>query len=103
MLLVGVVARTQGNQGRGHRQPETDFVDERFAQGAVCGRRPAPDGPVATLAGGRGSGCTTGDRWWRSKASTSIDEAERFAGWELRVPADTTRELPAGTCTTITS
>jgi 16S rRNA processing protein RimM len=93
MLLVGVVARTQGNKGDVIVNATTDFVDERFAEDAVLwGRRPT-GGPIEQLR-------VTYFRMHLGRpvvgfeGVTGINEAERFAGWELRVPPDTVRELP---------
>lgn len=94
MLLVGVVARTQGNRGEVIVNATTDFVDDRFAEQAVLWGRRVPDGPMARLQ-------VTQFRMHLGRpvvvfeGVSSIGEAERFAGWELRVPPDTTRELPA--------
>jgi 16S rRNA processing protein RimM len=94
MLLVGVVARAQGNKGEVVVNATTDFPDERFAAGATlwCRRAGATTSerldvrafrmhlgrPVLTLAG-----------------VASIGAAEGFAGAELRVPASVQQPLPA--------
>lgn len=93
MLLVGVVARTQGIRGEVVVNATTDFVDDRFGEGAELFGRPMPSGPVERLTiahfrmhVGRPAVIFSG--------VTSINDAERFTGWELRVPADTARILP---------
>jgi 16S rRNA processing protein RimM len=93
MVLVGRVARTHGIRGHVLVNPETDFVAERFHQGAqvwtrVDGREQAltivdarVDAPRPILAfDGYGS----------------IEAAEALAGAELRVPESTLQPLPAG-------
>ncbi len=96
MLLVGVVARTQGNKGEVIVNATTDFVDDRFAVDAVLFGRRSPEHPIERLQ-------VTRYRMHLGRpvvvfaGVTSIDEAERFAGWELRVPADTVRVLPEHT------
>src|SRR5262245_60042797 len=53
MLLVGVVARTQGNRGEVIVNATTDFVDERFAVGSRlwwrAGAGPAEEMTVAAF------------------------------------------------------
>lgn len=94
MLLVGLVARTQGNRGEVIVNATTDFVADRFAEGAVLWGRRMPDGPVVRLP-------ITNFRMHFGRpvvvfdGVTSIGDAEGFAGWELRAPADTARALPA--------
>ena len=94
MLLVGVVARTQGNRGEVIVNPTTDFVDDRFAQGAVLWGRLASAGPVEKLHVARFR-MHLGRPVVVFEGVTSIGEAERFAGWELRAPKNTARRLPA--------
>ena len=93
MAVVGCVARTHGVRGQVIVNPETDFVEERFRAGAVLYARqtgaPRPltitavrfhrGRPILTLEGVR-----------------SIEEAAWLAGAELRVSADTLRELSGG-------
>jgi len=93
MLLVGIVARTQGIRGEVVVNATTDFVDERFGEGAELFGRPMPDGPIERLTVahfrmhlGRPAVLFNG--------VASINDAERFTGWELRVPAETARKLP---------
>jgi 16S rRNA processing protein RimM len=94
MLLVGVVARTQGNRGEVIVNATTDFVDDRFGEDAVLWGRRVPDGAVERLQ-------VTQFRMHLGRpvvvfgGVASINDAERFTGWELRVPPDTARQLPA--------
>ena len=94
MVLVGFVARTHGNRGEVILKSETDFPEERFRVGAVLhGRRGA--GPVEPLQ-------VTSARFQQGRPVIgvagigSIGEAERLAGYELRVPESEQRALPAG-------
>lgn len=94
MLLVGVVARTQGNRGEVVVNATTDFVETRFAEGGlVWGRPPAGGAPEALrirtfrIHLGRPA-VTFGD-------VATINDAERFTGWELRVPESARQPLPA--------
>lgn len=94
LILVGVVARTHGTTGQLIVNPHTDFVDERFQVGArletrlvdgtrqvieVISFRVHQGRPVIGIAG-----------------VGSIDEAERFAGAELKIHPSEQHELPAG-------
>lgn len=94
MLLVGVVARTQGIRGEVVVNATTDFVDDRFAEDAVLWGRRVPDGQIERLR-------VTRFRMHLGRPAvvfggvSSIDDAQRFTGWELRVPPGTARPLPA--------
>jgi 16S rRNA processing protein RimM len=93
MLLVGVVARTQGNKGEVIVNATTDFPEQRFAAGAElwCRRR---DGAIDRVAV-RASRVHLGRPVLALEGVTSIGEAEAFAGAELRVPAAAQQPLPA--------
>lgn len=93
MLLVGVVARTHGNKGEVIVNPTTDFPEDRFAAGATVWGR---------AAGGAASECLH-IRAFRMHQGrpvigfdgiATISDAERFAGWDLRIPPAERRELP---------
>lgn len=94
MILVGVVARTHGNRGQVIVNPETDFPDARYKIGARLFTRRG-DGPVETLE-------ITSVRFQQGRpilgfaGTGSIDDAERLAGAELRVPSSAQEVLPAG-------
>jgi 16S rRNA processing protein RimM len=93
MLLVGVVARTRGIKGEVIVNATTDFPDERFAEGAAVWGR-APDGGAIeqlTVAQFR---MHLARPVVRFAQAASIEEAERYTGWELRVPASAARRLP---------
>jgi 16S rRNA processing protein RimM len=93
MRLVGVVARTQGNTGEVIVNAATDFPDERFAVGAVVWGRAAAGGAVERLDIERFR-MHLGRPVVGFAGAASIGDAERYAGWELRVPADDRRPLP---------
>jgi len=94
MALVGRIARTHGLRGQVVVNLETDFPDERFRPGSelfvrrggaiealkVSSARLQGDRPVIAIEG-----------------VGTIDEAEAFAGLELRVPVDRLQVLPPGT------
>ena len=94
MVLVGVVARTHGNRGQVIVNSETDFPEERFKPGATLFARRA-DGPIETLT-------LTSVRFQQGRPILgidgigSIDDAERLAGAELKVPESEQTALPAG-------
>ena len=83
-ILVGVVARTHGNRGEVIVNSETDFPEERFHEGAQLMTR-RTDGSLATLevAAMR---MHQGRPVMLFKGVASMDDAERLAGLELRVP-----------------
>ena len=90
-LLVGRIARAQGNKGQVIVNPETDFADERFKVGATllvgADERPMritsvrfqQARPVIALEG-----------------VETIDAADSLAGAEVKVPAETLGDLPPG-------
>ena len=94
MLLVGVVARAQGNKGEVVVNSTTDFPDERFAAGASAvvpaRRRRDRSGHGAQLPDAPGAAGARGSRAWPASATPS-----GCAGAELRVPASAQRQLPA--------
>jgi 16S rRNA processing protein RimM len=94
MAVVGRIARPHGLRGHVVVNLETDFPEERFRPGAelfverrgvvepltLASVRFQNQRPVIEIAG-----------------IATIDEAERLAGLELRVPADRLASLPQGT------
>jgi 16S rRNA processing protein RimM len=93
MLLVGVVARSQGNKGEVIVNQTTDFPDDRFAVGAhVWSRRHDGDVERLTIRAFRMHG---GRPVLAFSGVDGIGEAELFAGRELRVPASAAKALPA--------
>ena len=82
-ILIGVIARTHGNRGEVIVNPETDFPEERFYEGATLMTR-AKDGRAGTLEvasmrmhQGRPVILFTG--------IGSMNDAELLAGTELRI------------------
>ena len=92
LLLIGTIARSHGNKGQVIVNPESDFMDERFRPGAtvLIGEMLRPvkittarfhqGRPVIGLEG-----------------VETIDDAERLAGAELKMPASEMGQLPGGT------
>jgi len=85
-ILIGVVARTHGNRGEVIVNPETDFPEERFAQGAQLMAR-GRDGTDTTL-----EIVTMRMHQGRPvilfKGIGSMNDAELLAGTQLRVAED---------------
>jgi 16S rRNA processing protein RimM len=85
-ILVGVIARTHGNRGEVIVNPETDFPEERFHEGAVLMSR-AKDGTPGSLE-------VTSMRMHQGrpvilfKGIGSMNDAELLAGTELRIAED---------------
>jgi len=94
MVLVGRVARPHGIRGDVVVNPETDFVDERFAAGSVLWTRIAGVVEPMTVARARFGG----RRPVLGFAGTdTVPDAERLAGAELRVPEEALLTLEPGT------
>jgi 16S rRNA processing protein RimM len=95
MVLVGFIARTHGNRGEVILKSETDFPEDRFRVGATLQGRQGT-GPVETLE-------VTSVRFQQGRpivgiaGVSSISEAERLAGFELRVPESEQAPLPEDT------
>jgi 16S rRNA processing protein RimM len=94
LILVGVVARSHGNKGHVIVNPHTDFVEDRFRVGArfetrlADGSRTTSEVTAARIHQGRPVIGLAG--------VTSIGEAERYAGAELRIDAAAQQVLPEG-------
>lgn len=94
MILVGIVARTHGNKGQVIVNSETDFPELRFRDGAELFAR-VGHGPIERLD-------VTSVRFQQGRpilgvaGFSSITEAERLAGAELRIPALAQEPLPEG-------
>jgi 16S rRNA processing protein RimM len=92
MVLVGRVARTHGIRGQVIVNPETDFPEERFREGAVLYvRRHAATEPLMV----RTVRFHQGRPILAFEGIASIDDAEWLKGAELRVPEGTLHRLPA--------
>jgi 16S rRNA processing protein RimM len=94
LILVGIVARTHGTAGQLIVNPHSDFVDERFREGARLETRLAD--------GGRQISEVTSFRVHQGRpiigiaGVTSIDEAEPFTGAEFRIDPAEQHPLPEG-------
>lgn len=94
LILVGVVARTHGNKGHVIVNPHTDFLEERFREGAAF--------QVKLADGTRGVVEVTAARIHQGRPVIglagvgSISEAERYQGAELRIDAAEQQPLPEG-------
>jgi 16S rRNA processing protein RimM len=94
MVLVGRIGRPHGLRGQVAVNPETDFIEDRFAPGATLWTR-SPRGDeqlvVATLRLQNGKPIVGFEGFER------IEDVERLAGVELRVPEEALQSLEAGT------
>jgi 16S rRNA processing protein RimM len=94
MAVVGRIARAHGNRGEVILDVETDFPRERFRPGEELFIHRA--GEIVAL-------LITAARFHRERpvlaieGVTTISAAEKFAGSELRIPADRLQPLPSGT------
>lgn len=108
MVLVGRVARPHGVRGQMVVTPDTDFVEERFSRGSTVWMQ--RDGvPVAmTIASSQLGGRRPVIGF---DGVTTVEDAERFSGQELRVPEADLMPLAPGTyyhhqlvgCTVVTA
>jgi 16S rRNA processing protein RimM len=92
--VVGRIARPHGLKGQVVINPETDFIEERFAAGAIVwmkadgGEQELRVASMRVQSGRPIVGFTGFDR---------IEDVERLAGQELRVPESALQPLQAGT------
>ena len=98
MVLVGRIARTHGLRGQVVVAPETDFVEERFHEGATVWCRTARHDEqldeqltVASMRVQKGRPIVGFDGF------TSIEDVERLIGTELRIPEEALQPLSGGT------
>jgi 16S rRNA processing protein RimM len=94
LILVGIVARTQGNRGEVIVNPHTDFPEERFREGAELWLR-RPDRPPERVTVDR-MRMHLGRPVLGFVGVGSIDEAEAFTNAELRIEPREQVALPAG-------
>ena len=94
MALVGRITRPHGLRGQVVVHPETDFVEERFAEGATFWTRAADGDTQLTVAASR---VQNGRPIVGFEGFTRIEDAERLAGLELRVPEEALQPLQPGT------
>ena len=93
MVLVGRVARPHGLRGDVAVNPETDFAEERFAPGAPLWVKSERGEERLVIASSRLQGRRPIVSF---EGIASIDEVERLAGLELRVPEDLLQPLEQG-------
>jgi 16S rRNA processing protein RimM len=94
MVLVGRIARPHGLRGHVIVSPETDFVEERFAEGETVWTR-SPGGEEAlVIASAR---VQNGRPVIAFEGLDRIEDVERLAGQELRVPEAVLQPLEPGT------
>jgi 16S rRNA processing protein RimM len=90
MVLVGTIARPHGIKGQVAINPETDFAEARFAVGeTLWTKQERLKVETVRFQGGRPIVGFEG----RSR----IEDVERLAGLELRVPAESLKPLDPGT------
>ena len=94
MALVGRIARPHGLRGQVVVHPETDFIEERFAKGAIVWTRSSAGEEELTVASLR---LQNGRPIVGFVGFDRIEDVERLAGQELRVPEDALQPLQAGT------
>ena len=94
MALVGRIARAHGIRGQVIVNPDTDFLEERFRPGATLFTK--RDGTIVPV-------MLTTARFQNGRPVIGLEgvetmnDAETFAGLELRVPTEKLAPLPAGT------
>jgi len=94
MALVGRIGRPHGLKGQVVVNPETDFVEERFAAGATVWTRSGGGQEQLTVASMR---VQNGRPIVGFAGFDRIEDVERLARLELRVPEDTLQPLQPGT------
>ena len=93
MVLVGRVARPHGLRGQVVINPETDFVEERFKVGATFWTRSPRGDEQLTVTSAR---VQNGRPVVSFEGFSSIEDVERLAGLDLRVPEEELLPLDAG-------
>ena len=93
MILVGRIARPHGIKGQVVINPETDFAEDRFAEGAALWTRSDRGSEPLTVSSMR---MQNGRPVVGFAGFECIEDVERLAGLELRVPEDTLQALDAG-------
>ena len=93
MVLVGRVARPHGLRGHVIVTPETDFVEDRFKAGATFWTRSERGQEVLTVNSAR---VQNGRPVIGLEGFGSIEDVERLAGLDLRIPEDSLLPLDAG-------
>jgi 16S rRNA processing protein RimM len=93
MVLVGRIARPHGLRGQVVVTPETDFVEDRFRAGAMLWTRSSGGDEVLTISTVR---VQNGRPVIGLEGFATIEEVERLAGLELRVPEEALKPLADG-------
>jgi len=92
-VLVGRIARAHGVRGQVIVNPETDFVEDRFVSGATMWTRSHRGDEALTITSAR---VQNGRPVIGFAGFASVEDAERLAGLELRVPEEQLRPLADG-------
>ena len=103
MVLVGRIARPHGIRGHVIVTPETDFVEDRFRAGATFWTRSDRGNEVLTVTSAR---LQNGRPVIGFEGFETIEDVERLAGLDFRVPEDSLlplagrllRARPGGMC-----
>ena len=93
MVLVGRVARPHGLRGHVIVTPETDFVEDRFKAGATFWTRSERGQEVLIVNSAR---VQNGRPVIGLEGFGSIEDVERLAGLDLRIPEDSLLPLDPG-------
>ena len=93
MVLVGRIARPHGIRGQVIVTPETDFVEERFRPGATFWTRSSRGDELLTVSTAR---VQNGRPVIGFEGFSTIEDVERLAGLDLRVPEDALIPLGSG-------
>jgi 16S rRNA processing protein RimM len=93
MVVVGRVARPHGLSGQVVINPETDFVEHRFRAGATFWTRSPRGDEQLTVTSAR---VQNGRPVIGFEGFSSIEDFERLAGLDLRVPEEELQPLEAG-------
>jgi 16S rRNA processing protein RimM len=93
MVLVGRIARPHGIRGHVIVTPETDFVEERFRPGARLWTHSDRGDEVLTITAAR---VQSGRPVIGFEGFATIEDVERLAGLDLRVPEDALQPLAEG-------
>lgn len=89
LLLVGRVARAHGNKGQVIVNPDSDFAAERFREGATL--RVGADGEPRRITSAR---FNQGRPVIGLEGIETMDDAEKLAGAELKMPLGEIGTLP---------
>jgi 16S rRNA processing protein RimM len=93
MVVVGRIARPHGLQGQVIVNPETDFIEERFAVGSTLVTQGSAGEETLTVSSFRVQG---GRPVIGFEGFARIEDVERLAGLDLRVPEEALQPLEAG-------